>query len=112
MGARAQPIPSLRPVERRRACEEIPAFHVELMRASDNELATLVVEGARGAIQRLVLETMRAAEDWPSLSRTIATEHREILAATEAREPERASEHLARHVGDFYAAHVEREPVA
>jgi GntR family transcriptional regulator, transcriptional repressor for pyruvate dehydrogenase complex len=82
------------------------AFHMGLVRASGNELAVLVLEGARGAIQRAMLEAILKVDDWPATRARLVREHRGIADAVRARDPDTAARRVESHIRRFYVEHV------
>jgi GntR family transcriptional repressor for pyruvate dehydrogenase complex len=82
------------------------AFHMALVRASENELAVLVLEAARGAIQRAMLEAILKVEDWPATRARLVQEHRGIAEAVRARNPDRAAQRVEAHIRRFYVEHI------
>jgi GntR family transcriptional repressor for pyruvate dehydrogenase complex len=83
------------------------AFHLELVRAAGNELVTLVLEGARSAIARVMLEAITSAGDWPATQRRLVREHRAVCSAIRERRPEEAAKLIEKHIRDFYDAHLD-----
>jgi GntR family transcriptional repressor for pyruvate dehydrogenase complex len=83
--------------------EDDLAFHLALARAGGNELATLVMEGCRTAILRWMIETTELAGAWPATRDRLRREHREIYAAIDARDGQRASALVEKHIQSFYA---------
>jgi GntR family transcriptional repressor for pyruvate dehydrogenase complex len=82
------------------------AFHLTLARGSGNELASLVLEGCRAAIQRAMLDAFGRAGDWPRTRRRLVREHRAILDAVARADPEAAASLVASHVMEFYESHL------
>jgi len=82
------------------------AFHLVLARGSGNELASLVLEACRTAIQRVMLEAIGRAEDWPRTRRRLVREHRAILDAVARADKEAAASLVASHVMRFYETHL------
>jgi DNA-binding FadR family transcriptional regulator len=82
------------------------AFHLTLARASGNELAALVLEGARSAIQRAMLDAILRVPDWPATRARLVHEHGRIAAAIRARDPGRAAQRVESHIRRFYLEHV------
>jgi GntR family transcriptional repressor for pyruvate dehydrogenase complex len=80
------------------------AFHLEIARASGNDLFALTLEGARTTIERAMLEAMAAAaaEDWPSTHARLVEEHQAILDAIIAADSGVASGLMTAHIRDFY----------
>jgi DNA-binding FadR family transcriptional regulator len=82
------------------------AFHLEIARASGNDLFALTLEGARTTIERVMLEAITAAGDWPSTRRRLVKEHQAILDAIAAGEATAAGELMTEHIRGFYNEHV------
>ena len=83
------------------------AFHLQLVRAGGNELLTLVLEGARSAIARVMLEAISTVRDWPATRRRLVREHRAVCAAMREQRPEDAAKVIEKHIRDFYEAHMD-----
>jgi GntR family transcriptional repressor for pyruvate dehydrogenase complex len=79
------------------------SFHLEIARLSANELLMLILEGARNAIERVMLDALTAVEDWESVRRRLVREHGAILSAITGGESARASSLMRRHIERFYA---------
>jgi DNA-binding FadR family transcriptional regulator len=74
-------------------------FHSTVVSASGNELAVLVLEGCSDTLRRLILVGISDAPDeWESVRTSLASEHREIFAAIEAGDPERAEALMRTHL--------------
>jgi GntR family transcriptional repressor for pyruvate dehydrogenase complex len=82
------------------------AFHLAIARASGNDVFALTLEGARTTIERVMLEGITAAPDWPSTQRELVSEHRSILDAIAARQPDVAAQLTADHIRGFYNQYV------
>jgi GntR family transcriptional repressor for pyruvate dehydrogenase complex len=82
------------------------AFHLEIARASGNDLFALTLEGARTTIERVMLEGITAARNWPSTKQRLVQEHQAILDAIAAGEADPAKELMAEHIRVFYNEHV------
>ena len=82
------------------------AFHLALVRGSSNELAALILNGSRTAIQRAMLDAILRAKDWPSLRRRLSQEHRRIYRALEKGDDQQASALVAQHIRKFYKTHL------
>jgi GntR family transcriptional repressor for pyruvate dehydrogenase complex len=82
------------------------AFHTALARACGNELATLVLEGCRGAILRTMVEVTEAAGEWEAMLDRLRREHRGIYEAIEAGDTELASQRVEEHLRSFYALYL------
>jgi GntR family transcriptional repressor for pyruvate dehydrogenase complex len=78
------------------------AFHMELARCSGNELVQLVLEGCRGAISRTMLQATLTAGEWHRVRETLRVQHRAILDAVLASDPDTATRLVAHHIRPFY----------
>jgi GntR family transcriptional repressor for pyruvate dehydrogenase complex len=78
------------------------AFHIELARASGNDLVQLVLEGCRGAIWRTMLQATMTAGDWPVVRDSLRGQHRAILDAVLAGDDAAASRLVGEHIRPFY----------
>ena len=86
-------------------------FHMALVRAGENELATLIVEASRTSIDRIIFESLSREPDWEELRRALAIEHQAILEAIEQGEPERSSQLVADHIRNFWDSRSEQGSV-
>lgn len=78
------------------------AFHLEIVRASSNELLVLVLDGARTTTDRLMLEALTASSNWQATKTRLVEEHERILEAVTRGDGERASDLMSAHIRDFY----------
>jgi GntR family transcriptional regulator, transcriptional repressor for pyruvate dehydrogenase complex len=76
-------------------------FHVGLAAASGNALMRQLMHAIRGAIQQEMLNTFERVEDWGATAERLVSDHREILAAVAARDPERARVAVVHHIEGF-----------
>jgi DNA-binding FadR family transcriptional regulator len=74
------------------------AFHSAVVRASGNELASLVIEGCSDALRRLILAAIEETDEWDAMREGLAQEHAEILRALTDGDPERADTLMRRHL--------------
>lgn len=81
-------------------------FHLELVRGAGNELATLVLEGVRGAVAQVMLDAILAAGAWDATRARLVAEHQAILGAIRAGRHEEAAKLTERHVRGFYEQHL------
>ncbi len=86
------------------------AFHLAMVRACGNELATLVIDGSRTAIQRTMLEVLLDMHDWPRSRDRLVAEHRAIQGLIAAGEGEQASQLVQRHITAVYDDFLARHP--
>ena len=75
-------------------------FHVTLSRAAGNGVVAAIMTALRGAIHGYVLAV--APDDWLPTARRLRRQHRNVLAAIEAGDGERAARLVARHIEGFY----------
>jgi len=87
------------------------AFHLEIARASANDLFALTLEGARTTIERVMRAAMAAAAaaDWPSTHARLVEEHHAILEAIAAGDSAEATGRMTAHIRDFYDQHLFRD---
>ncbi|UQX89082.1 FCD domain-containing protein [Jatrophihabitans telluris] len=76
-------------------------FHVALARAAGNEVIAAIMASLRDAIQTYVVAA-GTVPDWPRMLRRLRTQHRAVLAAIDAGEPELAARHVVAHINGFY----------
>jgi len=81
-------------------------LHLTLVRAAGNELATLVLEGVRSAVAKVMLDAITAAGDWSGTRRRLVREHRAILDAIREGRAAEASELTGSHIRRFYEKHL------
>jgi DNA-binding FadR family transcriptional regulator len=82
------------------------AFHLEITRAGGNDLFALTLEGARTTIERMMLEGITAARDWPTTHRRLVREHQAIVNAIAAGDGSTAANLITNHIQGFYDEHV------
>ena len=87
-------------------------FHLEIARASGNDLFAMTLEGARTTIERAMLDAIAAAgaDDWTSTHARLVREHRAILDAIAAGDSAGAGSAMTAHIRDFYDQHVLDRP--
>ena len=83
-------------------------FHISLVRIARNDAMHLVMQVAREAMQRYLLDALRARPDPVRDLRKLASQHRAILEAVEAGDGARAAELVRAHITEFY--HPPEEP--
>jgi DNA-binding FadR family transcriptional regulator len=81
-------------------------FHLVLVRGAGNELATLVLEGIRGAVTKMMLEAIGAAGDWQVTHARLVDEHLAILDAIKEGRGDDAAEFTESHIRRFYEQHL------
>lgn len=80
-------------------------FHVTLSRAAGNAVVAAIMTALRGAIHGYVLAAAGTRQaEWPPMARRLRRQHRNVLAAIEAGDGERAARLVARHIEGFYRA--------
>jgi GntR family transcriptional repressor for pyruvate dehydrogenase complex len=78
-------------------------FHVTLSRAAGNAVVAAIMTALRGAIHGYVLAAAATSQaDWAPMARRLRRQHRNVLAAVEAGDSDRAARLVARHIEDFY----------
>lgn len=79
-------------------------FHVALSALAGNVLVAAVMASLRSAIHEYVLAAVPNLPDWEATAVGLRAEHRAILAAVQAGEPDRAAELVTAHIRGFYQA--------
>lgn len=79
-------------------------FHVALSGLAGNVLVAAVMASLRSAIHDYVLAAVPNLPDWETTAVGLRAEHRGILAAVRAGEPDRAAELVTAHIRGFYQA--------
>jgi GntR family transcriptional regulator, transcriptional repressor for pyruvate dehydrogenase complex len=79
-------------------------FHVSLADAATNQVVAATMAGLRSAIESYVLEGSVRIVEWDAMAARLRDEHRAILAAVEAGEPELARRLVHDHIAGYYAA--------
>jgi GntR family transcriptional repressor for pyruvate dehydrogenase complex len=77
------------------------AFHLELVKLSGNTVAAMLLSSLRAAIEGYVAASFDSRDDWGDVAVTLQCEHRELVAALEAGDGERAAGAAARHILGF-----------
>jgi len=78
------------------------AFHVALAEAGSNRLVADMTKAIRGAVRPAILAAFEDLPDWPALAAQLRAEHRAVLDAVEAGDPEAAAAAVERHVRGFF----------
>lgn len=78
-------------------------FHVRIAEASGNALTARLMSTLRRAINRQMVDAYARLEDWRGTATRVRAEHRSILAAIEAGDPEAAGRLVREHITSFYA---------
>jgi GntR family transcriptional repressor for pyruvate dehydrogenase complex len=79
------------------------AFHVSLAAASGNEVIASMMAGLRHSVEGYVLAGAPFLPSWDATSARLKHEHRGIVAAIEAHDPELARERVRAHIETYYA---------
>ncbi len=78
-------------------------LHLALAEASGNVVITAMMAGLRMAIESYVQAGAARIEDWDATADRLRREHRDILTAVEAGQPERARTLVHDHITGYYA---------
>lgn len=82
------------------------AWHLEIARATDNDLIALTLEGARTTIERVMVGAVAGMVDWDTMRLRLTLEHEAIVDALRKRDSGLASELMTAHIRDFYDEQV------
>lgn len=77
-------------------------LHLTLAEASGNAVVAAMMEGLRSSIESYVAEGARHLRDWDATAARLRAEHRAIVAAVDAGEPERARRLVEEHIARYY----------
>ncbi len=83
-------------------------FHTGIAQASGNRLISYLAGALRDTVERHRLAAMRALGPWPSVSASLQSEHRRILAAIAAGDGDAAAAALSDHLRHTYPALAEQ----
>jgi GntR family transcriptional repressor for pyruvate dehydrogenase complex len=78
------------------------SLHVEIARAAENDLMVLVLDGARTAIEQIMLDALTRVPDWSATRGRLLEEHSKIVAAIAAGRAADAASLMERHISAFY----------
>lgn len=78
-------------------------LHLALAEASGNLVIAAMMAGLRSAIEGYVRSGAQRIPDWDGTARQLRAEHRDIVAAVEAGEPDRAAALVTDHITGYYA---------
>ncbi|WKK71191.1 FCD domain-containing protein [Rathayibacter oskolensis] len=78
-------------------------FHLSLAEASGNAVIAAMTAGLRDAVESYVLEAARSLPDWASTRDRLRREHRALVDAIDAADPELARSLVHRHISGYYA---------
>ncbi len=77
-------------------------FHAALAEATGNAVIETIMAGLRAAIETYVQHGAHAIEDWPRTRSRLQREHRGVLDAIAAREPDGARARIHDHISGYY----------
>lgn len=78
-------------------------FHLSLAEASGNQVVSATMAGLRSAIEAYARAGAQSLASWPETSMRLMSEHRAILAAIAAADPEGARRAVHDHISRYYA---------
>ncbi|MWV49725.1 FCD domain-containing protein [Rathayibacter sp. VKM Ac-2803] len=78
-------------------------FHLSLAEASGNAVIAAMTAGLRDAVESYVLRAARSLPDWPRTRDRLRSEHRALVAALDAADPELARTLVHTHISGYYA---------
>jgi GntR family transcriptional regulator, transcriptional repressor for pyruvate dehydrogenase complex len=78
------------------------SLHVEIARAAENDLMVLVLDGARTAVERIMLDALTRVPDWSGTRERLIAEHSKIVAAISKGSGNEAASLMRRHISSFY----------
>ena len=78
-------------------------FHLALAVASGNQVVTAMMAGLRSAIEGYVRAGATGLASWADTSARLRAEHRSIVAAVEAGDPQAARTLVQAHIAGYYA---------
>ncbi|WP_353808356.1 FadR/GntR family transcriptional regulator [Agromyces sp. SYSU T00194] len=78
-------------------------FHVALAEASGNQVITAMMAGLRSAIEGYVLAGVPHIPHWGETADRLRAEHREIVRAIDAGDPDAAAARIRDHIAGYYA---------
>ncbi|TFD46387.1 FadR family transcriptional regulator [Cryobacterium frigoriphilum] len=78
-------------------------FHLSLAEAGGNQVVTATMAGLRSAIEGYARAGLAGLVSWPATSARLRLEHRAILAAIAAGDPEGARLAVQGHIAGYYA---------
>ncbi|WP_165067289.1 FadR/GntR family transcriptional regulator [Marisediminicola senii] len=77
-------------------------FHVSLAAASTNTVLAAMMAGLRDSVEGYVLASAPDADAWPDTAARLRAEHRGIVAAIDAGDPDTASARIRDHIHGYY----------
>jgi DNA-binding FadR family transcriptional regulator len=78
-------------------------FHLSLAEASGNAVIAAMTAGLRDAVESYVITAARTLPDWPRTRDRLRSEHRALVAAIAAADPDRARALVEAHISGYYA---------
>lgn len=84
--------------DRERFNDADTAFHLAIAEAGGNDLVAALTAAIRGSVRHRILAAMQTQSHWEDVVGQLLSEHRAILAALEAGEPQRAAELSEQHI--------------
>lgn len=85
-------------------------LHLALAVAGGNTVIAAMMAGLRTAIESYVVQGSAALDDWDSMAQRLRGEHRALVAAIDAGDPERARTLVRAHISGYYDAVLGAEP--
>ncbi|WP_420176224.1 FadR/GntR family transcriptional regulator [Luteococcus sp. OSA5] len=77
-------------------------FHIALAQSSHNSLVADLTQAVRESLRAPILRAEREMNDWPSLRRRLAAEHRAITESIEAGNANEAADRMEQHIRTSY----------
>ena len=77
-------------------------LHVAMAALSRNAVVGQIMTSLRGAIESYVLGSVPKVGDWPQQLDKLRLEHRAVVAAISAGDPDLAAERVTQHINEFY----------
>lgn len=78
-------------------------FHLSLAEASGNQVVTATMAGLRTAIEGYALTGAAGLADWAATVERLRQEHRDLIVAIVAGDPDLARTRIRDHISDYYA---------
>jgi DNA-binding FadR family transcriptional regulator len=78
-------------------------FHLALAEASGNAVVAAMMAGLRTSVESYVLTGAERVTDWTGTAAGLRRQHRAIVAAIEAEDPEAARDLIVDHITGYYA---------
>ena len=77
-------------------------FHLALATASGNSVVAATMAGLRSAIEGYVVAGLERIPDWDAMATRLRGEHRGVMAAIEAADPDAACRRIHDHISGYY----------